>query len=145
MRTDNENMQEQQGSDISVEELQTALKRSHVCKSAGIEHVSNYWLKSFYEVHYILASLLSDTIKNLEDSLSLLSEGIIYLLSKANDKITPQKYIPIICLSTTKYMCSWRLMFYSLLNKNVTEEDPMVVKINCWLVEWLSKIVNQNI
>ena len=42
MQTDNENMQEQQGSDISVEELQTALKRSHVCKSAGIEQVSNY-------------------------------------------------------------------------------------------------------
>ena len=145
MQTDNENMQEQQGSDISVEELQTVLKRSHICKSAGIEQVSNYGLKSFYEGHYILASLLSDTIKNLEDSLSLLSEGIIYLLSEANDKKNPKKYIPITCLSTTKCMCSWRLMFYSLLNKNVAEEDPMVVKISCWLVEWLSKIVNQNI
>ena len=43
VQTDNASMQEQQWSDISIEELQTALKRFHKWKSAGVDQFSNYW------------------------------------------------------------------------------------------------------
>ena len=67
-------LQEQQWSDISVEELQAALKKFQKWKSAGIDQVSNYWLNSLYKGHYILASLLIDTIKNPEYPPAWLSE-----------------------------------------------------------------------
>ena len=44
VQTDNAYIQEQHRSDISVEELQTALKKSHKWKSVGVNQVSNYWL-----------------------------------------------------------------------------------------------------
>ena len=46
-----------------------------------------------------LASLLSDTSKNLEDSPAWLYEGITNLLPKTNDTVNPNR--PIICLSST--------------------------------------------
>ena len=91
VQTNNANIQEQQWSDNSVEELQTALKTSHKCKSAGRNQVSSYWLNSLCKGHYILASLLSDTIKNQEDSPACLSEGITYLPPKTNDTVNPKK------------------------------------------------------
>ena len=78
VHTDNANIHQQQWSDISVKELQTALKRSHKWTSAEIGEVSYYWLNSLYKGHYILVSLykghyilvslLSATSKNLEES-----------------------------------------------------------------------------
>ena len=78
VHTDNANIHQQQWSDISVKELQAALKRSHKWTSAEIGQVSYYWLNSLYKGHYILVSLykghyilvslLSATSKNLEES-----------------------------------------------------------------------------
>ena len=101
VQTDNANIQKQHWSDIIVEELQAALKKSHKRKSAGIDQVSNYPLNSLHKGHYILASLISDTIKNPEGSLAWLSEGITYLPAKTNDTVNPKNYRPIPCLSTT--------------------------------------------
>ena len=92
VQADNANIQEQQWSDISVKELQTALKKSHKWKTSGTEQVSNYWLKSLCVGYYILPSLLYDTIKNLEDSPAWLSEGNTYLLPKTNDTVKPKNY-----------------------------------------------------
>ena len=91
VQNDSANRQEQQCSDISAKELQTALKMSHKQKSAGINQVSNCCLNSLCKGHYILASLLSGTIKNLEGSSAWLSEGITYLLPKSNDTVNPKK------------------------------------------------------
>ena len=56
VQTENVNIQEQQWSDI-VEELQTALKKSHKWKSAGINQDLNDWLNSLCKGHSIFASL----------------------------------------------------------------------------------------
>ena len=40
-----------------------------------------------FKGHYILPSLLSDTIKNLENSPPCLSQGITYVLPKTNDAV----------------------------------------------------------
>ena len=101
VQADSANIQEQQWSDISVGELRTALKKCHKWKSAGIDQVSNYWLNLLCKGHYILASLLCDTVRNPEDSPASLSEGITYLLPKTNDTVNPKNYRPITCLSTT--------------------------------------------
>ena len=140
VQTDHANIQEQQWRDISVEELQTALKKTHKWKAAGIHQVSNYWLNLLNKGHYILASLLPETIKNLNDSPAWLSKGITYLLPKANDRVNPKNYKPITCqvqlthylheLSQRKSMYSWRLMIYSVFNKKVAEKDHMGEKIN---------------
>ena len=85
VQINNANIQEQQWSDFSVKELQTALKKSHQSRSARIDQVLNYWLNSLCKGHYILALLLSDTTKNPEDFPAWLSGGITYLLPKTND------------------------------------------------------------
>ena len=95
LQTHSANIQEQQWSDIGVEEFQAALKKSHKWKSARTDQVSNYWLNSLCKGHYILASLLFDNIKNLESSPAWLSEGITYLLPKTNDAANPKTYRPI--------------------------------------------------
>ena len=74
----------------------------------GVKKVSNYCLSSLYNV---LVSLLSDEIKNPEDSPALLSEGIAYLLLKTNDIVNPKYYRPITCLSTTYRL----LTFFNIL------------------------------
>ena len=51
--------------------------------------------------HYILASLLSDTVKNLEEFPGWLSEGITYLLPKINDTVNPKNCRPKTCLNKT--------------------------------------------
>ena len=140
MQTDNAKIQEQKWSDISVKDLQTALKQSQ--KSAGIEQVSHYWLSALYKGYYI-----RDTVKNPKYSPAWLSEGITYLLPKTNDAVNPKNCRPITWLSTTyklptsprECMYSWRLMIYSLLNKNDAEENPMSKKdhllINRMIIE----------
>ena len=40
-----------------------------------------------FKGHYILPSLLSDTIKNQENSPPCLSQGITYVLPKTNDAV----------------------------------------------------------
>ena len=120
VQTDSAKIQEQQWSDISGKELQTPLKKFHKWKSAGIDQVSNYWLNSLHKGYYILASLLSDTIKNMEDSLALLAEWVIYLLPKTNDTVNPKNYRPITCLSTT----------YKLLTLIITERMYLFMDAN---------------
>ena len=70
--------------------------------------------------HYILASLLYDTIKNPEDSPAWLSVGITYLLPKTNDTVNPRNYRLIICLSTT----------YKLLTSIITERMYVFMETN---------------
>ena len=94
VQTDNAKIQEQKWSDISVKDLQTALKQSQ--KSAGIEQVSHYWLSALYKGYYI-----RDTVKNPKYSPAWLSEGTTYLLPKTNDTVNPKNCRPITWLSTT--------------------------------------------
>ena len=94
VQTDNAKIQEQQWSDISVKDLQTALKQSRKWKSAGIDQVSrlNALCKGY---------CIRDTVKNPKYSPAWLSEGITYLLPKTNDTVNPNNCRPIIWLSTT--------------------------------------------
>ena len=87
------------------------LKMSHKWKSAGIDQVLNYWLNSLNKGHYILASLLSDTVKDWEDSPAWLSEGMTYLLPTTYDTVNAKNYRPITCVCTT----------YKLLTSIITE------------------------
>ena len=73
-----------------------------------------------YKGHYILASLLSDKIKNPEDSPAWLSEGIIYLLPKPNDTVNPKNYRPLTCISTT----------YKLQTSIITERVHVFIETN---------------
>ena len=54
LQTHSANIQEQQWSDIGVEEFKTALKKSHKWNSARIDQVSNYSLNSLCKGHYTL-------------------------------------------------------------------------------------------
>ena len=77
-------------------------------------------MNSLYKGHYIFASLLSDTVKNLEDFPAWLSEGITYLLPKTNDTIDLKNCSPITCLSAT----------YKLLTSIITERMYVFIETN---------------
>ena len=120
IQTDNANIQDQPWSESGVKELQTTVKKSHKWKSAGVDQVLDYWLNSFYKGHFILASPLSDAIKNPEDSPAWLTEWITYLQPKANDTVNPKNYRPVTCVSTT----------YKLLTSIITERMYVFMETN---------------
>ena len=116
----NEHIEEQQWIDISTEEVEKALKKSHKWKSAGIDKVTNFWLHSLPCTHNILANLLSELVRNPENSPDWLPEGLTYLLPKTKETNKPKNYRPITCLSTT----------YKLLTSILTERTYTFIESN---------------
>ena len=64
----NAHIEEQQWTDISTEEVEKALKKSHKWESAGVDKVTNFWLHSLPCTHNLLANLLFELVRNLENS-----------------------------------------------------------------------------
>ena len=56
------NIETQSWDDITIEELQIALKRSQQWKSPGIDKVSNFWLYHIPAMHKLLAKQMPEII-----------------------------------------------------------------------------------
>ena len=115
-----EHIEEQQWIDISTEEVEMALKKSHKWKSAGVDKITNFWLHSLSCTHDLLAVLLSEVVRNPENTPDWLSEGLTYLLPKTTETYQPKNYRPITCLST----------IYKLLTSIITDRTYAFIESN---------------
>ncbi|KAI5727844.1 hypothetical protein M8J77_007609 [Diaphorina citri] len=85
---------------ISTLDILHAIKYTNNWKSPGTDHIHNYWLKHFTNVHPVLARQFQDCIVNPSLFPTFLTEGVTYLLPKNDNIDNPANYRPISCLST---------------------------------------------
>ena len=88
--------------DISLDELQTALKKTSSWKSPGPDAVpNNLWLKQLTALHHHLLNAYNQVIEQPENLPDWFTTVKTYLLPKNKDTENPQNYRPIACLSTS--------------------------------------------
>ena len=81
-------------------EVEKALNKSHKWKSEGMDKITNFWLHSLPCTHDLLANVLSEIMRNPENTPDWLPEGLTYLIPKSKERNNPKNYRPVTCLST---------------------------------------------
>ena len=95
--------------DISLDELETALKKTSNWKSPGPDVVPNVWPKQLTALHQHLLNAQNQAIENPENLPDWFTTTQTYLIPKNKDTENPENYRPISCLSTSyKKKCSNR-------------------------------------
>ncbi|XP_014679347.1 PREDICTED: uncharacterized protein LOC106819214 [Priapulus caudatus] len=81
--------------DITMGEVQQAIKRTHNWKSPGPDKLHNFWIKHLSALHKQLTRALNDTIKDPSNSPKWLTSGTTFFISKGKDTKEPKNYRPI--------------------------------------------------
>ena len=112
-------VEEQEWEVISIEELHSALTKSHKWKSPGVHKIPNIWLNCLTSTHKQMALNFTNILQNPETAPEWLTEGTIYLLPKSQETANPQNYRPITCLTTTyKILTIITERMYTFLEEN---------------------------
>ncbi|KAL1461991.1 hypothetical protein WDU94_013846 [Cyamophila willieti] len=108
---------------ITTEDVQNAIKRSHSWKAPGIDKIHNYWSKYITATHTKLAELLNQAIDDPTKIPEFFTQGLTYLKPKTNETNNPTKYRPITCLPTIyKILTS---VITSKVNEHLTNNNIM--------------------
>ena len=106
---------EQEWENITAEEIERSLRKSHKWKSLGVDQIPNFWLHTLSSAHAKLASNLNSIMKEPNLTPKWLCHGATYLLAKSSETENPKNYRPITCLSTS----------YKLLTSILTDRTYM--------------------
>ena len=87
--------------DLSLVELQAALKKASNWKSAGLDAAPNFWLKQLTALHHNLLKAYNQAIEHPENVPDWFTTAQTYLLAKNKDTENPKNYRPVGCLSTS--------------------------------------------
>ena len=104
-------VEEQEWEVINIEELRSALTKSHKWKSPGVDKIPNFRLNCLTSTLKQMALNFTNILQNPETAPEWLTEGTTYLLPKSQETQNPQDYPPITCLTTT----------YKILTSTITE------------------------
>ena len=85
---------------INIEELRSALTKSHKWKSPGVDKIPNFWLNCLTSTHKQMALNFTNILQNPETAPEWLTEGTNHLLPKSQETQNPKNYRPITCLTT---------------------------------------------
>lgn len=69
--------------------------------TAGCDGVANFWFKQLTSLHPELANAYNKILKNPQQSLGWLTEGMTFLIRKSKDTENPKNCRPITCLPNT--------------------------------------------
>lgn len=86
--------------DLTIEDVNKVIKRTHNWKSPGPDKLPNFWIKQLTALHGSLTSAMNSIIKEPDNIPQWLTAGNTYLLSKGHDTKDPKYYRPITCLPT---------------------------------------------
>ena len=75
---------------INIEELRSALTKSHKWKSPGVGKIPNFLLNCPTSTHKQMALNFTNILQNPETAPEWLTEGTTYLLSKNQENSKPQ-------------------------------------------------------
>ena len=95
-----EALKEQEWSEITLEDLKHALKKSSKWKWPRKDKIPNFWLNVFHETHTRLTQLYNLIITNPKQIPQWLVNGITYLLPKSDETNNPKNYRLITYLIT---------------------------------------------
>ena len=87
--------------DLSLDELQAALKKASNLESASLDAVPNFWLKQLTALHHHLLNAYNQAIEHPENVPNWFTTAQTYLLAKNKDAENPKNYRPIASLSTS--------------------------------------------
>ena len=105
------NSPEQEWTEISKDEVTAAIRETRNWKSPGIDNVPNFWLKNCETLHEDIARCYNKIVKESNENPLWLTQGVTYLLPKAQETNNPKNYRPITCLPTS----------YKVLTSIITE------------------------
>ena len=108
---------EQEWENITAEEIERSLRKSHKWKSPGVDQIPNLWLHTLSSAHAKLACNLNSIMKEPNLTPKWLCHGATYLLAKSSETENPKNYRPITCLSTS----------YKLLTSILTDRTYMLM------------------
>ena len=91
---------EQEWTDITNDEIITAIRKTSNWKSSGIDNVPNFWLKSCEALHEYTARCYNKMVREPEETPTWLTQGVTYLLPITQETKVPKNYRPITCLPT---------------------------------------------
>ena len=103
--------EEQEWEVINIEELRSALTKSHKWKYPGVDKIPNFWLNCLTSTHKQMTLNFTNILQNPETAPEWLTEGTTDLLPKSQETQNPQNYRPITYLTTT----------YKILTSIITE------------------------
>ena len=92
---------EQEWAEISIDKVTTTIRKTSNWKSPGIGNVPNFWLKNCETLHEDIAQCYNKMVKEPNENLLWLTQGVTYLLPKAQETNNPKNYRPITCLPTS--------------------------------------------
>ena len=85
---------------ITIEDFSAKVSKFSNHKSAGIDKVTNFWIKQLTELHPYYIKSLNRILNQTEEMSKWFNTGSTTLLPKTADTHLPQKYRPICCLPT---------------------------------------------
>ena len=105
---------------INIEELRSALTKSHKWKSPGVGKIPNFLLNCLTSTHKQMALNFTNILQNTETAPEWLTEGTTYFLPKNQETQNSKHYRPITCLATT----------YKILTSIITERTYTFLEEN---------------
>ena len=91
---------EQEWTDITNDEITLAIRKTSNWKSPGMDNVPNFWLKNCEALHEDIARCYNKMVREPEETPTLLTKGVTYLLPKTQETKVSKNYRPITCLPT---------------------------------------------
>ena len=85
-------VEEQEWEVINIEELRSALTKSHKWKSPGVDKIPNFWLNCLISTHKQMALNFTNILQNPETAPEWLTEGTTFLLPKSQETQNPKNY-----------------------------------------------------
>ena len=83
-------LSEQELMDITSDEATTAIRKTSIWKSSGIENVQKCWLKNCGTLHEDIARCYNKMEREPEETPTRLTQGVMYLLPKTQEIKVPK-------------------------------------------------------
>ena len=125
-------VREQEWSAVTEQDVAAQLSKTMNWKAAGIDGLSNFWLKSMPCAFGYIAKTVNGYIQHPEDMPEWVVKGRVTLLAKSNKTSDASQYRPIACL-TTYWKClsgilSDRILEHLNQNSMLAEEQQGAVR-----------------
>ena len=119
--------------DISLDELQTALKKTSNWKLPGPDAVvPNFWLKQLTALHHHLLNTCNQVLEHPENLPDWFTTAQTHLLPKNKDTVNPQNYRTIAFLSTSYKVLTSILTersYTHIIKKDMIPEEQEFIRV----------------
>ena len=120
------NVEQMQISDLSVDQIISAIKKTSNWKTPGCDGIQNFWYKRFTALHAPLTEAFNKILQDKDEMPEFFTMGITFMKPKNEDTQDPSKYRPITCLPTIYKILSsvlTDLVYRHIEDNNILTEE----------------------